>query len=145
MKVGLFPMVADVIHPGHILAIKEAKKNCDYLIVALHCNPEYKNPVQSIFERFIQLDSLEDVDKVIPYSNKSDAATMIASLDYDVYFLGEDYKNANFECKELLEFLKKPIHYLSRKHMLSSTDLKNRIITENKIREGIKCEEDNSC
>ena len=131
MTVGLFPMVADVIHPGHILAIKEAKKNCDYLIVALHCNPNYKTPVQSIFERFIQLDSLADVDKVIPYSNREDAATMIASLDYDIYFLGEDHKDEDFECSDLLKYLEKRIHYLRRNHMLSSTDLKNRIRGEN--------------
>lgn len=134
MIVGLFPMVADVIHAGHILAIKEAKKNCDYLIVALHCNPIYKSPVQSIFERFIQLDSLADVDKVIPYSNKEDAATMIASLDYDIYFLGEDYKDTTFECSELLNYLNKTIYYLQRKHMLSSSDLKHRIIVQNSER-----------
>ena len=34
MKVGVYPMVADVLHAGHLLAIEEAKKHCDYLIVA---------------------------------------------------------------------------------------------------------------
>lgn len=128
MKIGLFPMVADVLHPGHILAIKEAKEHCDYLIVALHCNPVYKKPIQSIFERFIQLDALVYVDKVIPYANKEDAATMISALNYDVYFLGEDHKDAPFECKELLEYLHKELYYLKRQHTLSSTDLKTRII-----------------
>jgi len=128
MKIGLFPMVADVLHPGHITAIEEAKQNCDYLIVALHCNPVYKNPVQSVFERFIQLDAIKYVDKIIPYQNKEDAAVMISTLNYDIYFLGEDHKDSDFECKDLLEYLHKDIYYLKRKHMLSSTDLKNRII-----------------
>lgn len=128
MKVGLFPVVADILHSGHILALKEAKEHCDYLIVALHCNPEYKNPVQSVFERFIQLDAVKYVDKVVPYNNKEDAATMLMSLDYDIYFLGEDYKNKSFECSDILDSLGKEIYYLKRKHTMSSTDLKNRVI-----------------
>lgn len=140
MKVGLFPMVADILHPGHILAIKEAKDNCDYLIVALHCNPEYKNPVQSVYERFIQLDSIKYVDKVIPYNNKEDAAIMISTLDYDIYFLGSDHKHEQFECCELLEYLHKELYYLKRQHTLSSTDLKSRI-----IQDGRKIEKSDSC
>jgi len=128
MKIGLFPMVADILHAGHILALKEAKANCDYLIVALHCNPEYKNPIQSVFERFIQLDSVCYVDKVIPYNDKSDAATMITSLNYDVYFLGEDYRNKDFECSDILKSLGKELYYLKRQHTMSSTDLKHRVI-----------------
>ena len=37
--------------PAKTAAIEEAKKHCDYLIVALHCCPNYKKPVQTIFER----------------------------------------------------------------------------------------------
>ena len=132
MRVGLFPMVADILHAGHMLALQEAKSNCDYLIVALHCNPEYKQPIQSVFERFIQLDSVSYVDKVIPYNNKSDAATMLTSLNYDVYFLGEDYKNKDFECSDILEYLGKEIFYLKRQHTMSSTDLKHRVVENEK-------------
>ena len=127
MKIGLFPMVADVLHAGHVIAIQEAKSKCDYLIVALYCMPTTKTPVQSIFERYIQLDALGCVDKVIPYENKSDAYRMIASLQYDIYFLGSDYKNKDFEGKELLEELDKEVYYLSRNHTMSSSYLKDRI------------------
>ena len=34
MIIGLFPMCGDVLHTGHITALKEAKDNCDVLIVA---------------------------------------------------------------------------------------------------------------
>ena len=130
MRVGLFPMVADILHPGHILALKEAKEHCDYLIVALHCNPDYKTPVQTVFERFIQLSAVKYVDKVIPYNNKEDAAIMLTALDYDIYFLGEDYKHRQFECSELLEYLHKELYYLKRQHTLSSSDLKSRVIKD---------------
>ena len=45
IKVGLFPMCADILHVGHILALEEAKKNYDYLIVALNTHPDGKNPI----------------------------------------------------------------------------------------------------
>ena len=129
MKVGLFPMVADVMHAGHILAIKEAKENCDYLIIALYCSPKRKpNLVQSVFERYIQLDAVKYVDKVIPYEDEEDVHRVILSLKFDIYFLGADYKNKPFEGKELLKNLGKEIYYLSRNHTMSSTKLKSDII-----------------
>ena len=30
MKVGFYPMVADILHIGHMLAIEEAKKNIKF-------------------------------------------------------------------------------------------------------------------
>ena len=127
MLVGIYPMVADVIHAGHILAIQEAKKNCDYLIIALHCCPTYKHPIQTIFERYEQLKNIKGVDEVIPYENKDDCANILESIKFDIYFLGEDYRNKDFENKELLIKMKKVIYYLPRQHKFSSSYLKERI------------------
>lgn len=127
MKIGIYPMVADVLHIGHLLAIEEAKKNCDYLIVCLHCVPVYKKPVQSVYERFMQLRGVKWIDEIIPYQNIDDIKLLIHSLTFDIYFLGEDYKNKEFEALDLLKELKKEIFYLSRKHILSSSNLKQRI------------------
>lgn len=132
MKIGLFPMVADVLHAGHMLAIKEAKENCDYLIVALYCIPDRKpNIVQSIFERYIQLSSIKYVDEVIPYENSADAYRLLLSVKFDVYFLGADYKNKSFEGQDLVENLGKEIFYLSRNHTMSSSELKSNIVAAN--------------
>jgi len=129
-KIGIYPMVADVIHAGHILAIQEAKSKCDYLIVALHCCPDYKCPVQSIYERFVQLRYIKGVDEVIPYENKEDCADMLKSIPFDIYFLGMDHKDKDFENKQLLIDMQKEICYLSRNHKYSSTYLKERILGE---------------
>lgn len=128
MKIGVYPMVADVLHAGHLLAIEEAKKHCDYLIVALHCCPNYKSTVQSIYERFMQLRAVKWVDEVIPYEDINDAATLLQSLDYDVYFLGEDYKGRDWENSDLIKSMNKEIFFLQRKHSFSSTNLKIRIV-----------------
>lgn len=124
MKVGLFPMVADVLHAGHVIAIEEAKQHCDYLIIALHCNPVYKSPVQTVYERYMQLRAVKWVDEIIPYSNKADVENLLQSLNYDIYFLGEDYRGKEFECCEILEKLNKEVYYISRKHNMSSSNLK---------------------
>ena len=125
MKIGFFPMVADILHSGHVLALEEAKKNCDYLIVGLHCNPSYKKTQQSIYERFIQLRAVKWIDEVIPYESSSRDKDMFFSLDYDVYFLGDDHKTDQWELKEEIEKSKKEIYYLKRKHSYSSSKIKN--------------------
>jgi len=125
MKIGFFPMVADILHSGHVLALEEAKKHCDVLIVGLHCNPTYKDPIQSIYERYMQLRAVKYVDEVIPYENSSRDADIFTSLEYDVYFLGEDHKAEEWEMKTIIEAMNKDIIYLKRKHNYSSTRVKN--------------------
>ncbi len=125
MKIGFFPMVADILHSGHVLSLEEAKKHCDFLIVGLHCKPLYKNPQQSIYERYMQLRAVKWVDEVIPYENIERDRDMFTSLDFDVYFLGEDHKTGDWELKEMIEEQEKEIFYLKRKHSYSSTRIKN--------------------
>lgn len=125
MKIGFFPMVADILHSGHVLSLEEAKKHCDFLIVGLHCKPTYKNPQQSIYERYMQLRAVKWVDEVIPYENIEKDKDVFVSLDYDVYFLGEDHKTDDWELKSMIEEQEKEIVYLKRKHTYSSTRIKN--------------------
>lgn len=128
MKIGFYPMVADILHSGHVIAIEEAKKQCDYLIIGLHCNPLYKNPQQSIYERYIQLRAVKWVDEIIPYQNIEEDKDMFLSLHFDVYFLGSDYINKDWEMKDLIQGMNKEIVYLTRNHEYSSTRIKNKNI-----------------
>lgn len=133
MKIGFYPGVFDILHTGHLLAIQEAKKNCDYLIVGLHCCPNYKEPIQTIYERFVQLDSCKYVDKVIPYYDLNDCKNIIQSLDFDVYFLGEDHRDKHWENDDIVRNAGKEIFFLSRKHCFSSSYVKERVLEkENK-------------
>lgn len=125
MKIGFFPMVADILHTGHVIALEEAKKHCDMLIVGLHCNPVYKNPIQSVYERYMQLRAVKWVDEVIPYQDAIRDEDIFASLEYDVYFLGEDHRHDEWELKSKIELLGKEVVYIKRKHNYSSTRVKN--------------------
>lgn len=128
MKVGLYPMAADILHAGHVIAIEEAKNNCDYLIVALNCTPDGKNPIQSIYERYMQLRAVKWIDEIIPYQGRSDLENIAASLPYDIRFVGADYSNKDWDGKETEQRLGKSVYYLKRNHGFSSTELKQRII-----------------
>lgn len=125
--IGFYPMTADILHAGHIVALEEAKSHCDYLIVGLNCIPDGKNPIQSIYERFMQLRAVKWIDEIIPYQGRKDLEILAASLNYDIRFVGEDYYNKDWDGKDIEQKLNKKFYYLSRKHNLSSTELKNRI------------------
>lgn len=127
MRIGFYPMCADILHAGHILAIEEAKQHCDYLIVGLNCNPNGKITVQSIYERFIQLRAVKWVDEIIPYQGKEDLELLAVSLNYNIRFLGEEYREKDWDGKEQELKLNKKFYFLNRKHNLSSTELKKRL------------------
>ena len=126
-KIGFYPMVADILHTGHIIALEEAKAKCDYLIVGLNCRPDHKEPIQSIYERFMQLRAVKWIDEIIPYQGRKDLELIAQTLQYDIRFLGEDYRGKSWDGKEIEESLNKKVYYLKRNHNLSSTELKLRI------------------
>ena len=129
MIIGFYPLVGDLLHTGHILALEEAKSNCDYLIVGLNCSPEGKTPTQSIYERFIQLRAVKFIDEIIPYQGRKDLELLASSLNYSIRFLGEDYIDKDWDGKDIEANLNKTPYFLKRRHMLSSTELKRRIVS----------------
>lgn len=128
-NVGLFPMCADILHAGHISALKEAKGLCNVLIVALNTHPDGKTPVESVYERWAKLNELKCVDFVIPYQGRSDLELVSSTLSYDVRFLGDDYVDKDWDGKQQEERRGIVPHFLQRSHGLSSTALKNRVRT----------------
>ena len=85
MKIGITCSTFDLLHAGHILMLEEAKQYCDYLICALQTDPTIdrplKNkPIQSIVERYIQLEVVKYVDKIIPYATESDLIEIFKSF-----------------------------------------------------------------
>ena len=129
-NLGLFPMCADILHAGHIMALMEAKEKCERLCVALNTHPDGKQPVQTVWERWTQLKALKYVDMMIPYQGRADLEFIASTLDYDVRFLGADYRGKDWDGKEQEEKRGIQPYFLKRDHGLSSTELKNRIVRE---------------
>lgn len=129
MKKGITASTFDLLHTGHILMLKEAKEVCDYLICALHVDPsierpEKNKPIQSLYERYIQLQAVKYVDEIIPYETENELLTILQSNQIDIRIIGEDYYDKSFTGRDIEEI---KIHFNKRKHNYSSTDLRNRI------------------
>jgi len=134
MKIGFTCSAFDLLHPGHIAMLGECKEHCDYLIVGLQTNPSIdrpgvKNkPVQSTFERYVQLSPCRFVDEIIPYDTEKDLENLLATIRIDVRFLGEEYCNKNFTGKYICLERNIEIFYNEKRlHSFSSTELRTRM------------------
>ena len=106
MKIGFTCGAFDLLHAGHIVMLKEARENCDYLMVGLQTDPsidrqEKNKPVQSVYERFIQLSAVQWVDEVIPYDTEQSLRDLLQSQHIDIRFVGEDYIDGIFTGMDL--------------------------------------------
>ena len=126
-RIGFTCSTFDLLHAGHISMLAESKSRCDYLIVGLLCDPthdrkEKQKPIQSMFERWVQLSSISYVDMIIPFSSEQDIIDMVLVIKPDIRIVGEEYKDIEHTGKGLC-----PIFYNSRKHSFSSTELRERV------------------
>ena len=87
----------DLLHPGHITYLSEAKKLGDRLIVALNTDRSVKRlkgnkrPINSLRHRALQVAALDSVDWVTSFSQDT-PLKLIKELEPDVLVKGQDYK-----------------------------------------------------
>lgn len=135
MKIGITASTFDLFHAGHVLMLQEAKLHCDYLICALQTDPSVdrpnKNkPVQTIFERYTQVQACRYVDQVIPYESELDLLNIFASIPLHIRIIGIEYKEQEFTGKQLCIDRGIEIYYNSRGHNFSSTELRTRVASK---------------
>ena len=128
-KIGFTCSCFDLLHAGHILMLKDAKAQCDKLIVGLQTDPtidrpEKNKPIQSLEERRIQLEAVKYVDEIREYSTEAELRDMLVEIWPDVRILGSDYltKNDFTGCSYNI-----PIYYHERNHDYSSSSLREKI------------------
>jgi glycerol-3-phosphate cytidylyltransferase len=143
ITIGITCSTFDLLHAGHIIMLEECKKYCDYLICALQVDPTIdrpiKNkPIQSIVERYIQLDAVQHVNKIIPYSTEEELITILSSLDLDVRIIGEEYKDTDFTGKDVCIKRGIKIVYNKRDHDFSTTSLRQRIYEQESTKRFVK-------
>ncbi len=143
MKTGFTCSTFDLFHAGHIMMLKEAKTQCDHLIVGVQTDPtidrpDTKNkPVQSVFERYEQLKACKYIDEILVYETEADLINILLSYPIDVRILGQEYENQNFtgrqECIDRgIEF-----YFNKREHNFSTSELRQRVIAA-EINKGLK-------
>lgn len=126
-KIGFTCSTFDLLHAGHVAMLADAKAQCDFLVVGLlsdptNDRPDTKNsPIQSMFERYLQLQAISYVDLVVPFQTEQEIEDIILTLNPDIRIVGEEYRDIDFTGKGLCEN-----HYNQRRHSFSSTSLRER-------------------
>ena len=133
MRIGFTCSTFDLLHAGHIGMLREAKANCDILIVGLQSDPtidrpDTKNkPIQTMVERYAQLNALKFVDEIVPYQTEQDLIDILELFQLDVRFLGDEYKEKEFTGKDICRKRGIELHFNKRDHRFSTTDLRKRV------------------
>ena len=132
MRVGFTCSTFDLLHAGHVQMLREAKAQCDYLIVALQYDPsidrtEKNSPVQTIVERYTQLKAVSYIDEIIPYGTEKDLEDILEMYPIDVRILGEEYRDKDFTGKDICRKRNIQLYFNKRDHRFSSSDLRKRV------------------
>ena len=136
MRIGFTCSCFDLFHAGHVMMLKEAKSQCDYLIVGLQSDPtidraEKNKPIQTLFERYVQLEACKYVDEIIPYATEKELKDILTSYPIDVRIIGEEYRDKQFTGHNL----PMQVYFNSRQHSFSTTELRQRVLEAKKKNE----------
>jgi glycerol-3-phosphate cytidylyltransferase len=133
MKIGFQCSSFDMFHAGHVTMLKQEKELCDYLKVALQVDPTIdrpgiKNkPVQSVYERYAQLQACRYVDEILIYETEDDLLQLIMTQTMHIRFLSEEYLGRDFTGKAYCLDNGIEIYYHKRQHKFSSSEIRNRV------------------
>jgi len=135
MKIGFTASIFDLLHARHLSMLREAKSVCDYLICGLQVDPSYdrieKNkPIQTLVERYTQLQAVGYVDEIVPYQSEADLLDIIQMYPINVRIIGEEYRTKDYTGKSECTMLGIEIYYNERNHRFSSSDLRQRVANE---------------
>jgi glycerol-3-phosphate cytidylyltransferase len=132
MRVGFTCSTFDLLHAGHVAMLREAKEQCDYLLVGLQIDPSVdraskNSPVQTIVERYTQLAAIRYVDEIVVYSTEKDLKDILELYNIHTRILGDEYKDKDFTGKEICQSKGIKLYFNKRSHRFSSTDLRKRV------------------
>jgi D-beta-D-heptose 7-phosphate kinase/D-beta-D-heptose 1-phosphate adenosyltransferase len=127
--IGLSNGVFDLVHSGHSYLFQEAKKHCDFLLVATNCD-EYvtrnKGPERPILkwpERVAKLLSDPNVDAVCVFEDLVEE--VILKLKPDVLIIGDDYKDKFVVGRKEIESWGGKVIFIGKLPGVSTTNILN--------------------
>lgn len=96
LKVGFTNGCFDVLHPGHVSLLRQAREQCDRLVVGLNSDASVMRlkgegrPVNGVLSRAVVLAALAPVDAVVVFDDDTPIG-LIEALRPDVLVKGADY------------------------------------------------------
>ena len=136
-KIGFTCSCFDLLHAGHYLMLKDARAQCNFLVVGLQTDPtvneDYRRetndgknknePIQSWEERLIQVEGCRYVSAIVKYTTEEDLYEILKKLRPDVRILGSDWEGKKYTGWDL----NIPIHWHRRNHDYSTSNLRKRV------------------
>jgi D-beta-D-heptose 7-phosphate kinase/D-beta-D-heptose 1-phosphate adenosyltransferase len=95
-RIGFTNGCFDLVHPGHVALLRQARARCDRLIIGLNADPSVRRlkgasrPIQNEIARATVLASMQDVDLIVVFESDT-PLELITALAPDVLFKGSDY------------------------------------------------------
>lgn len=133
-KKGFICGFFDILHDGHIDILQQAKSKCEYLIVAVGTDDfmrqrKHRESILDYEQRVEIVKSIRYVDEVVPEFDLDKVAAFY-KYNFDVMFAGEDHLNEKvyIEATKRLKELGVDTIYIPRKHNISSTSIKKKIL-----------------
>lgn len=94
-RIGYTTGVYDLFHIGHLNLLRNAKAQCDYLIVGVTVDElvayKHKRAVIPFNERIEIVQAIKYVDKAVPQTTM-DKMSAWENYHFDVMFVGDDWK-----------------------------------------------------
>jgi glycerol-3-phosphate cytidylyltransferase len=137
-KIGVTFSAFDLCHAGHMMMLKDAKDQCDYLIVGLQDDPSQNydvsyrlqtggkpknSPIMSLAERKEIIEGVKYVDEVFVYSTEQDLMNWLKNNRYDVRILGSDWEGKKYTGYDLPH----KAYFHKRTHNYSTSELRQRV------------------
>ena len=120
----------DLLHPGHIYLLEEAKKLGDNLIVGVSKDEfnaiKHKSSFLAYDDRKKMVESIKYVDKVIPEEKWDQKIDDVKKYNIDTIVMGDDWKGS-----DKFEYLKQycNVVFLPKMPSLSSTKFRGYVTT----------------
>ena len=120
----------DLLHPGHIYLLEEAKKLGDNLIVGVSTDEfnaiKHKSSFLAYDDRKKMVESIKYVDKVIPEEKWDQKIDDVKKYNIDTIVMGDDWKGS-----DKFEYLKQycNVVFLPKMPSLSSTKFRGYVTT----------------
>lgn len=120
----------DLLHPGHIYLLREAKKLGDKLIVGVSTDEfnavKHKSSFLAYEDRKKMVEAIKYVDMVIPEENWDQKIGDIKKYNIDTIVMGDDWKGS-----DKFEYLKQycKVVFLPKMPSLSSTRFRGYVTT----------------
>ena len=140
MKKGITFSSFDLIHPGHIVMLKDCKTVCDYLVVGVQSDPtidrklsnssyskvsgkKKNSPIQTLEERLIMIKAIKYIDEVFVYETEKDLYKWLITNTWDIRILGSDWEGKKFTGQDI----KGEVYFHKRVHNWSTTNFRKRL------------------